>query len=228
MSSVVSDQPAKETPVGNGKQDTIVIDFIDPLFAVVLHISFVEVMLKPWFSDFRLIFQEPSLFQVGTLLLAYITIVNSWIGYHQSIKTSPIDVRQFWGRCRFLLDIVLVIFYFVLVTSYENFQRELWVLVVIFLIFVLWDQCKRAEKNDTSEDSSARRGVTVVWFFVFLFFLGLERVVFKVPCLVVLRSWVEQFILFAAIASSIVYRFHKGHLQPKGLLVFLGIHASHA
>jgi hypothetical protein len=210
--------------MANGKQDGIVIDFIDPLFAVVLHISFVEVMSKPWFSDLRLIFRPPFFFQLGTLFLVYITIINSWIGYHQSIKTSPIDVAKFWGRCRFLLDIVLLIFYFILVTGYEDFRRELWVLVVIFLIFVLWDQCKRAEISDTSENSSARRGVTVIWFLIFLIFFVVDRVVFKVPCLVELRSWVEQLILFAAIASNILYRLHKGNLQPKGLLVFLGVH----
>jgi len=209
--------------MSNGKPGGIVIDFIDPLFAVVFHISFVEMMSKPWFSDFRLIFHRPYFFQLGTLFLAYVTIVNSWIGYHQSIQTKPIDVKNPWGMGRFVLDILLLISYFVLVASYENFRRELWILVVVFLIFILWDQAKRAETLDTSEESSARRGVTVVWFFVFLLFL----IIYILPPLSELRPCLDGFILFAAIISNILYRVHKSYPKPKGLLLRLGIHKAH-
>jgi len=213
--------------VANDGQDAIVIDFIDPLFAVVFHISFVEVLHKPWFLDFHMIFQHPYLFQLGTLFLAYLTIINSWIGYHQSIKKKPINVEKFWGRVRFGLDIVLLIFYFILVVSYEDFHRELWVLAVIFLIFILWDQSKRAETSDNSEDSSARRGVTVFWFGVFILFLVVNSIVSGSPCFAGLRYWIEPSILVGAIVSSFFYRLHKSYLQPRGLLVFLGIHKIH-
>jgi hypothetical protein len=89
--------------MGNGKQGDIVIDFIDPLFAVVLHISFVEIMTKPWFSEIRLVIHSPYLFHLGTLILAYTTIINSWIGYHQSIKKNPINVDSFGHSSAYLL-----------------------------------------------------------------------------------------------------------------------------
>jgi len=225
MSSVSPARP-EEQVVDDGK-NAIVIDFIDPLFAVVLHISFAEVLHKPWFLNFHMIFQQPYLFQLGTLFLAYLTIINSWIGYHQSIKKKPIDVENFWGRVRFGLDIVLLIFYFILVASYEDFHRELWVLAVVFLIFVLWDQAKRAETSDNSEDSSARRGVTVFWFGVFLLFFVGYKVISGSPCFVGLLYWIEPSILVAAIISSFFYRLHKSYLQPRSFLVFLGIHKTH-
>jgi hypothetical protein len=76
--------------MGNGKQGDIVIDFIDPLFAVVLHISFVEIMTKPWFSEIRLVIHSPYLFHLGTLILAYTTIIIVTVGLdttNQSRKT---------------------------------------------------------------------------------------------------------------------------------------------
>jgi hypothetical protein len=204
--------------MSNDKQNGIVIDFIDPLFAVVLHISFVEMMPTPWFSDFRLVFRDPYSFQLMTLGLAYFVIVSSWVGYHQSIKKNPIDVEKGWGQCRFGLDIVLLIAYFVLVVSYENFRRELWILVVVFLVFVLWDQSKRKEVPETSEDSSARRGVTVLWFLVFLalaLLAGLHPGAAYHDCR-------DRFILVGAILATGFYRWHKGRLGWKPLLLILG------
>jgi hypothetical protein len=214
--------------MSDAKTDGIVIDFIDPLFAVVLHISFVErVMREPWYTNLNVIFEAPHLFQAGTLFLAYVTIVNSWIGYHQSIKKSPIDVNKNWGMFRFALDIVLLFFYAVLVTNYDHFRRELFVLVIIFFIFFLWDQAKAAETG-TSLDSSARRGVTFVWLLVFLFFFGIYSVVICIPCLSNLRSSLGPIILVAAITSNFLYRLHKGYLKPRRLLLFLGLHDLYA
>ena len=209
--------------MSNSKQNDIVIDFIDPLFAVVLHISFVDLKATHWFSDFRLIFIEPYSFHLMTLILVYLTMVLSWIGYHRSIKNNPINVEKTWGRCRFGLDIVLLIFYFILVASYENFRRELWVLFAIFVIFVFWDQAKRKEIPETSLDSTARRGVTVLWGFVFL-------------CLAILSIWTsvdgshsckDWFILTAAILSTIFYRWHKERLGWRPLLLKLGYPKAH-
>ena len=211
--------------MGNDNQSGIVIDFIDPLFAVVLHISFVEMMFhKPWFTDLHLVIREPYFFHLVTLGLAYFTIVSSWIGYHQSIKKAPINVEKGWGQIRFALDIVLLIGYFFLVASSENFQRELWILVVIFFAFVLWDQSKRKEVPETSQDSSARRGVTVLWFFVFLglaLLSGLHPVSESHTC----QDW---FTLGAAIVATLLYRWHKGRLGWKRLLLVLGYPKAHA
>jgi hypothetical protein len=91
------------------KEDNrIAIDFIDPLFAVVLNVSFAQVYLEPWFADFRLVFQEPHKFHVATLSLGYLTVIQSWIGYHRSIRTRWINVHALEGRFRFFLDVLVL------------------------------------------------------------------------------------------------------------------------
>ena len=101
------------------------IDFIDPLFAVVLNVSFAQVYLEPWFRDFRRISTEPYLFYCSTLVLGYLTVIFSWVGYHRSIRTKWIDVERRPGRRRFFYDILLLIAYFVLLVSYDNFRSDI-------------------------------------------------------------------------------------------------------
>ena len=202
-------------------QDKIVIDFIDPLFAIVLHISFVEIMTKTWFADFRLALHAPYNFDVTTLALAYVTIILSWIGYHRSIKKNPIRLEHVSGQCRFFLDISLLIAYFVLVVSFENFRRVLWLFVVIYCLFFLWDQFKRAERPESNQEASARRGVTVFWLITSLavaLFYHFDPPTVSHEC----EDWI---ILLALILSTWLYRWHKEHLDwlgMKRLLLVLG------
>jgi hypothetical protein len=212
------DQPTSDIDKGKEKdKEKIAIDFIDPLFAVVLHISFVEIKEQHWFLNFWCIFQKEYFFEFITIILAYFTIVTSWVGYHRSIKENPISVKNPWGRGRFYTDIMLLIAYFVLVVSFSNFRRELWVLVVIFLLFFLWDQFKRKERGET-EESRARRGVTVFWFFIFLLFALFYT--FHPPS--VRNECEDWLILLAALLATILYRAHKEHLVWKPLLLVLG------
>ena len=209
--------------LGNGcvleSDSRIAIDFIDPLFAVVLHISFAEIILKEgWFGDFRLVWNEPNLFEVATLLLAYTAIIHSWIGYHRSINKNPIKLDKGAGQLRFMLDIVLLVAYFVLVVSLKNFQRTLWTLVFIYAVFFLWDQCKRVEQPETSEDKSARRGVTVFWLLIFTglaLFRQLHPPVVRYEC----EDWI---LLIGAAVALFMYRWHKNSLGWKPLLLLLG------
>jgi len=52
------------TQVTQNEDDKIAIDFIDPLFAVVLHMSFVQMKEEPWFSNFRLTYHDPYYFRL--------------------------------------------------------------------------------------------------------------------------------------------------------------------
>jgi hypothetical protein len=90
------------------KDEDIAIDFIDPLFAVVLDISFTQIHDQPWFRDWHLVLREPYPFLIVTLFLGYLTVVLSWVGYHQSVKKCQINVYKKAGRCRFYLDIMLL------------------------------------------------------------------------------------------------------------------------
>lgn len=205
-------------------ENKIAIDFIDPLFAVVLNVSFAQIYTQGWFLDVGLIFHDPNNFYVVTLILGYLTVILSWIGYHRSIKTRWISVQSVPGRWRFALDVLLLISYFVLLVSYENFRRELWLLAIIFLLFIVWDVFKCLEWPDGKEsdidkrrDSIGRRGVTVIWF---LFFL-LLAIFHKIHPPATLHSCEDWIILLAAILGTYLYRLHKEKLWWKGLLLRL-------
>lgn len=206
------------------ENDKIAIDFIDPLFAVVLHISFVQIYEhEQWFWQPRLIFHEPHLFHVSTLALGYLTVILSWIGYHVSMRRNWIDVERTSGKWRFFFDVLLLVGYFVLLVSYEYLKRELWVLAFIFLVFVLWDRAKRIEWQDEaaslgSEEkgrSAARRGVTIFWFFIFFAFALSYQLLAPTPAFPCFH-WV---ILAAAILSTLLYRLHKDKLWWKDRLL---------
>ncbi len=53
-------------PMRPESEDRIAIDFIDPLFAVVLNVSFAQIMQEEWFQDFSRIFCTPYTFEVAT------------------------------------------------------------------------------------------------------------------------------------------------------------------
>jgi hypothetical protein len=204
------------------EQDRIGIDFIDPLFAVAFDINFAELLHQGWFKNFHLLELPENAFVLGTLVLCYVVVIWSWVGYHKSIAKLAISLRRRAGAGRFVLDVVLLLLYFVLLASFENFRRELWILVVIFSFFVFWDQFKRAEtkqagKTETVE-SIQRRGVTVFWLLIFTalaLFYHLHPPQVRYEC----EDWI---ILIAAIFGNIMYRFHKDTHSFPTLLRFLG------
>ncbi len=210
-----------------GNDDQIGVDFIDPLFAVALSLNFEELKNETWFTDWSLIVHSPeSFFVFLTLALAWATVILSWVGYHRSIKTNPIRVRTLAGRWRFILDVLLLIFYSVLLIKYADFKRELRVLAVVFFLFFLWDIFKKKEhpKKDYGTDEAAwnragqQRGVTVVWFVFFLFltiFYGLHPPQSRYEC----EDWL---LLVSAMTGTILYRAHKVQLWCPRLLKFLG------
>jgi len=203
----------------NNEPDRIAIDFIDPLFAVVLNVSFAQILLQSWFRDLTEILRDHHvLFYVGTLALAYATVILSWIGYHRSIQTHPISVKSRAGRWRFLLDVLLLVAYFFLVVSYNNFRRELWTLVVIFFLFFGWDQFKRMEWPEEQEPGVARRGVTVFWFLAFL----LVALFYSLHPPTETHGYEDWFVLGVTIISTLLYRSHKERLWWKALLLKLG------
>jgi hypothetical protein len=207
-----------------GRDSRTAIDFIDPLFAVVLNVSFAQIYLEPWFRDFNKIFTEPYFFYCSTLALGYLTVILSWVGYHRSIRTKWIDVETHPGRRRFFFDILLLIAYFVLLVSYDNFRRELLVLAVINLFFVIWDYYKQQEWPEAKEpdrdkrlNSAARRGISVFWLIVFS---SLAAAYFFCPPTV--RFCTEDWVILAlAILFTIFYRLHKDHPVGKWLMMRL-------
>jgi Ca2+/Na+ antiporter len=117
------------------------IDFIDPLFAVAIHIGFVEALLKQdWLHDRVFPQQLIDLANVAMFIAALSVLVASWVGYHESINVLAIK-----GNGRFVLDIVLLILYILLLLYFEKpWYIAVW-MVLIFMVYCWWDYLKTRE-----------------------------------------------------------------------------------
>lgn len=109
------------------------VDLIDIVFAVVVGTSIAAIFannsLQKW----------PSLSEVITLpnmslLVAYLAVVLSWVGYHRMIELNPYILNR-WGYIRFGIDVMIVFTYTVLIYSRENFTIFLFAFPVIFLLY---------------------------------------------------------------------------------------------
>lgn len=117
------------------------IDFIDPLFAVAIHIGFVEgLLMEDWLRDRKF---PTSLNEVADILMfiaALGTLVMSWVGYHLSINNKAIQ-----GISRFVLDVVILVFYILLLLYFREPSAMAILMVLIFVTYVLWDRAKTME-----------------------------------------------------------------------------------
>ncbi len=221
----------------NGRR--IAIDFIDPLFATVISLNFAQIMMESWFTPANLskYFQQPwlvsseldtsSKLQIAGLLLAYLTIVTSWVGYHVSIKNSPIDVEKSAGFFRFIVDIVLLALYWLLLIDFQSLTFQLYLLILVFLTFVVWDQLKSHEyKAHENINSQRRRGVTLLFLliFVIIFSLYISNAGFPVKALRLSVGWRDLVFLVGAAVSLIMYRVHKVKLFGGRLLDVFSLH----
>lgn len=207
--------------------DHISVDFIDPLFAVALGLNFEEIGREPWFGHIWVALGTPDTrFIIATVLLGYATVILSWVGYHRSVKRNPIKLSKLSGWGRFILDVILLILYFLLLVRYHNFGGELYVLGFIYFVFIVWDIFKMREHPRGSygpEETQwlrcvAQRGVTVFWFIVFVAFALFYR--FSPPRE---RFGCEDWLMWlSALAATVLYRVHKDKRWFTPLLLFLG------
>jgi len=207
----------------NGASHRIAIDFIDPLFAVVISISFVEGMQRPWFKAPSTAILADSAFDMVVLLLGYSTVVLSWVGYHLSIRGSPTRIEILPGFLRFIFDTVLLGCYWLLLVKFESFLFILIMLVIIHWVFVVWDQLKWWEYNDQDTTGSRRRrGVSVFWAIIFTILL---LIYWKIETGSASSDTVNWVFVGLGHFSTIIYRVHKNYLWPGAILDILAFHA---
>jgi len=169
------------------------IDFIDPLFAAALSIGFTHaIMQENWFNVWRMPAGR-EWFYFGVFMLGVLTVVLSWVGYHESIRSKPLRA---YGR--FIVDVILVALYVLLLVKFKNFGAVLSILVLIHLFFVIWDIFKIKEYGDPY-NQGGREAVTLIWTVIFTL-LWVSHYLNWVP---------EGFLLLFAYISTILYRIHK-------------------
>lgn len=145
------------------------VTFIDPLFAVILHLGFAEgIFSTDWFQAWR----PPTgseRFCIAVFALGFINIILAWLGYHQSIRRKPLR-----GLARFGIDVCLVMIYAAILVKFKNFGAVLWMLVAAYSLYVLWDFAKVLEYREEYKGAGAfanrygREFVTTFWCALFI------------------------------------------------------------
>jgi hypothetical protein len=155
-----------EKPTKPGKFQ---IEFVDPLFAVAIHLGFSHRLFgEHWFE----VWQWPEgqeIFRFWTFGLCFLTVLLAWLGYHESIRVHPVRALG-----RFLVDVVLVSLYAVLLVKSDDLHTALTLLTIIYALYVLWSLLKTKEypeeyPRDILWKSRYRREiVTFGWFIAFV------------------------------------------------------------
>jgi hypothetical protein len=165
MGVEVQEQPEQ----AGARKKAFGIDFIDPLFAVAVHLGFSEsIVTQSWFHEGRLPTGN-EWFPLLVFILGFVTLVWSWVGYHQSIIDKPLK-----GLLRFLLDVLLVTAYAVVLMEVRRFAFVLVMLAVVYGLFILWDAAKIQEYPEKFESwmpwssRNPREQVTVAFFVLFV------------------------------------------------------------
>lgn len=109
------------------------VDLVDIVFGVVVGTSIAAIFtnnsLEAWPS-----LQEIVTLSNMSLLVAYIAVILSWVGYHRMIELNPYKLNR-WGYIRFGIDAVIVFMYTVLIYARENFSIFLLAFPIIFLLY---------------------------------------------------------------------------------------------
>ena len=217
------------------------LDFLDFLFTVAISVGLTPELLNgpftglltesshwkvegPWPTNYEWI-------EIGAFFVGFLNLTLSWFGYHASIRTRPLNYFSGYGMVRFMLDVLLVIVYGIILIKYQSPPLVFFLLLLVWLIFVLWDALKICEYwqpkqgSDTNEKyfkhkwdeawkkSSCpekareilrgfrREFVTLVWFLVLLLVVTIRH--YYTPS--------EWPFLVAAALVTILYRFNKNH-----------------
>lgn len=157
-------------------EDEVGINFVDILFALVIG----EALLA-----LNRALHMPAA-GIAHLIFAMILTVTSWVGYHRSAYryTGSINfnVHKPAGLvhlAKFLLDIVLVILYWVAVQTAEwgfsprhqspSYRWSTAIAASVFFIYVLWDLLSWASKGvERGAWNTSRRRASVIFFIMVL------------------------------------------------------------
>ena len=109
------------------------VNLVDIIFAVIIAQSFIAL------SDSVLPLQLTT-FNFFTLIVAYLTIILSWVGYHESINLQH---HRSW--LRFALDLVILPVYLLLVNRFDDVGVFLLAFTILIILYLSWGVVKAWE-----------------------------------------------------------------------------------
>lgn len=169
-----------------GKVTQVYIGFIDVLFGVVVGISFAQFV--PLTLEFK----------TFTAILAYATVVASWVGYHTAFRKGSDDYS---GPYRFVIDIILLYLYYYLINSSNNFPLMLAIFPFIFGFYVLWELSRLLELGKKKKPD-----FRIIWNSIFLILFSIQLAVYSYFANLSGMVWFEVAFWTSSMTMIIAYR----------------------
>lgn len=132
------------------------VNLIDITFGVVVACSFTILFDNSDYTFFKIDYYI-------LLLIAYFSIILSWIGYHRMIENQYYK-QNILGYLRFGIDILLIFLYAYLLYSYDNLYNFLLILPIIFLLYLISGIIRNKEHNKVVNWSKG----SIIFTFLFL------------------------------------------------------------
>ena len=229
--------------------ETAGLDFLDFLFTIAMSAGLTPELLQIGgmtgllSEDWQKSGRYPNgdeWFNIWVFGLGFLNLTLSWFGYHASIKSRPLNYYSGYGMARFILDVSLVIMYGVILLKYKSFGVVLFILMLVYVIFVIWDWLKIGEyqkppKGVTEPEASKYFSVKLCkarekylgWSDRKIKFQAYRREWVTHVCSVLfILLWVIYFwchvnrwiALIGAIFITVFYRFNKNHTTWERLL----------
>lgn len=123
-------------------------DLLDFLFTLALMVGLAPELLGRGFGgilSWNWALQVPSAataFDFSVFLLGLLTLTFSWYGFNASVHRRPVLYGSASGMARFVLDAILIVLYGFVLLTFERFGVVFFVLVVVFLLYTVWDWLK--------------------------------------------------------------------------------------
>jgi len=181
------------------------IDLIDIVFGVVVAINFGMLFTNNPFDKSITLDQVISLPNFS-LLVAYIAIILSWVGYHQMIEYNPYMLNR-WGYVRFSFDVLIVFMYTVLMYSIKNTALYLAAFPIIFLLYAIAGAVRNKEYGCEvswprgSIEYTVYFSLTLLVWFIWGFVTPLYPILNMVP-----TSWI---LVLVALVLNLHYRYRR-------------------
>ena len=132
-------------------------DLIKRLFAVAISVGFATALARlDWVKNGTWPSQQ-DYEQLSILLVGLVATVLSWDGYLASIAVKSLE--KFW---RFGIDIVLVFVYMLLLITSPHPYLWLPILVIIFVLYVVWDMLSILEYTNQYDTTLVGAGIVRV------------------------------------------------------------------
>lgn len=202
----------------NAQGFNVPVTFIDVLFAIVVSLGFSQIMTRPWFNSTSWDVVPAYIFEIATILLGYSTLLFSWWGYHRSIQRRNILAETWSGKASFVVDILILVGYWLLLVKFQSFFFVLCVLVAIYGLYVVWDHLRMRRERETTPFQWQRRAVTTLWTLILTGILITYMTLGLNDSPLTLGDWV---FLGLAHSVNVLYRLNKVILFPKPLLNLL-------